>query len=1215
MRRPQQLIPFDMHCGIVRLWTYVLVYTGFFSRHANGFQAKRVLYVHSPDISIAIDEVSGGLVSANASTGWKVDLQGSTTWVSSKNKTYNLLLSHVYRCGANKVCVLRNISAPGETSSGHCCQERIVELFDRYEGMPASGIRWTTEASSNSTEFWRTSTFRSLRTAGGTSRWWAASSGKLKTGAIDTAENVLRLRTGSMSCSYGGNAYWKGWGSEQTLDEICPIPLSLHAVDEAGAGLGHMLALNDTILAAQADGEAHAILWEKRFDRMGKAKKIKTTSYLFFSPNGWRSTLKWSHQAFPSYFEATVSSMPNLGLGAYSCANAKDMNLTWSRDTVGFNTVWDAHFWWPYQGMFFPPDTSIWKSNLGRNEKTGCGSHFVHGQQVSLESIVSEYKDATERGLVMLAYFNFNFFGQNVELNQAVQNPHSKADNAWKNSSLFLQEHFLNATMEGPVYDWQRSVLMDPTQQVWFDWLLEQVNATVGTLGDYFQGIVVDEPHLAEFNLRGDDGISWCGQTCSSLSVGWLEVARQIRRLLPSNSIMLSNQIRTLRMDTLKYFDGIFSETLDASVPHECSINAIGLMTSGSMPAIVWTMNEGQLVTDTFMQHHLLMGVSPMAPVLGNDHALLPTNEKVNLLYAEYGNIFRELRGSRWYLNGALHTLPTSGIAINAFEAGSKFVIVVTALLDSSHMGLDDSLTVYVEPPPKMYDPKRCVVVRLSNETASIIPRANNQRWEFQTVLHRGFVMLKCLAVKKEQRSTLSIVTVTNETIQTLGQDFVSFTLDSAFFCDTLGFSKFAKDKNVRWRSSLLSPMTLRVGGTQQDMCQAAFGPYIEPLPGVPKQYGCNVTMSKLQALNDFVSGLPETDLVYGLNALTRDVGVNHSSWDDKNAKEIVQSEIMEKAKFELGNEPALWQSNKWTQTTAQQHAEDYEKLRALTANHYQSVVGPDWFIQCLPTYPQCDTTYLKKFLSAGPSLDVVTYHSYPWLGTIVQPVSPVASDLYNETLLNIEGIAASSVVQAVRKTLGRNVPVWMGEGSPDWKLQSGSLGNNFTFEFAFIDMLGQMASSGVSKALRQTLRGVLGPTNELKFNQAPPAFFAMVLWKRLFSGNVHRTIVTKRNGSGIRAYAHGKTVLLLNVNAQEEEVQLNLPSEFCHGETIQHEYHCTPGQAVTNFVSGFQVNGEQAEIRENRDIVFKPKVSSCGSTVRVAGKSFVFVESLGREI
>jgi hypothetical protein len=72
-------------------------------------------------------------------------------------------------------------------------QERIVELFDRYEGMPASGIRWTTEASSNSTEFWRTSTFRSLRTAGGTSRWWAASSGKLKTGASDTAENVLRL--------------------------------------------------------------------------------------------------------------------------------------------------------------------------------------------------------------------------------------------------------------------------------------------------------------------------------------------------------------------------------------------------------------------------------------------------------------------------------------------------------------------------------------------------------------------------------------------------------------------------------------------------------------------------------------------------------------------------------------------------------------------------------------------------------------------------------------------------------------------------------------------------------------------------------------------------------------------------------------------------------------------------------------------------------------
>jgi hypothetical protein len=267
--------------------------------------------------------------------------------------------------------------------------------------------------------------------------------------------------------------------------------------------------------------------------------------------------------------------------------------------------------------------------------------------------------------------------------------------------------------------------------------------------------------------------------------------------------------------------------------------------------------------------------------------------------------------------------------------------------------------------------------------------------------------MLKCLAVKKKQKAKLSTVTVTDEIIQTIGPDFVSFTLDSAFFCDSLEFSKFTQDVNVQWRSKLLNPMTLRVGGTQQDMCQAAFGPYLKTLPGIPKQFGCNVTMAKLKALNKFVSDLPETDLVYGLNALTRIVEANGSTWDGRNAKEIVQLGIMEKTRFELGNEPALWQSNKWSLTTAQEHAQDFAKLGNLTASRYQSVIGPDWFIQCFPTYPQCDTKYLKEFLQAGPSLDVVTYHSYPWLGTILQPETPVAADLYNETFLNLEGITA----------------------------------------------------------------------------------------------------------------------------------------------------------------------------------------------------------------
>ena len=40
--------------------------------------------------------------------------------------------------------------------------------------------------------------------------------------------------------------------------------------------------------------------------------------------------------------------------GAYSCANVADGIVAADAPTSP-SVVWDAHFWWPYQGMFFPP--------------------------------------------------------------------------------------------------------------------------------------------------------------------------------------------------------------------------------------------------------------------------------------------------------------------------------------------------------------------------------------------------------------------------------------------------------------------------------------------------------------------------------------------------------------------------------------------------------------------------------------------------------------------------------------------------------------------------------------------------------------------------------------------------------------------------------------------------------------------------------------------
>ena len=123
---------------------------------------------------------------------------------------------------------------------------------------------------------------------------------------------------------------------------------------------------------------------------------------------------------------------------------------------------------------------------------------------------------------------------------------------------------------------------------------------------------------------------------------------------------------------------------------------------------------------------------------------------------------------------------------------------------------------------------------------------------------------------------------------------------------------------------------------------------------------------------------------------------------------------------FELGNEPALWRSNGWTNTTAAQHAADFATLRRLL--YMQSgyapapkILGPDVFVQCLPS--GCDTSYVRAFLAATPDLDAFTFHTYPWLGTVKAPATtPDAATLLNKSWLDIAGAARIRTISSSSK-------------------------------------------------------------------------------------------------------------------------------------------------------------------------------------------------------
>jgi len=388
---------------------------------------------------------------------------------------------------AGVITVIRHVTATTETSDATDTIERQLLLTDVYAVIKNSDvISWTShveeKASSEETGYWSSSWSKtvSVKTDNGASKnWWASSSGPL----LELADNdnnrldILTMRDSSSAnytCAYGGVNYWQQFDFDVFLpDELCPVPASIHGAGISG-GLSHVLDIDETILAAFGSFSPESVKWVRYFDRMGGGGVRSTTSFLVFhlGETDWRSTMAFSTRRFADNFEPTKSWKEEEllqvgGMGAYSCANVEDMLSDEESFPVAPGLVWDSHFWWPYQGMFWPPGVDEWTSNFGDGESLLCGS-YVHGQNVSDRMISDEYAQANDYNVTMMTYFNFNFFGQDVNLTEAV------ANDDWTDPSGFILNNFPTGYHTPVTYDWQNSILMDPSDKEWQNWLVSQ---------------------------------------------------------------------------------------------------------------------------------------------------------------------------------------------------------------------------------------------------------------------------------------------------------------------------------------------------------------------------------------------------------------------------------------------------------------------------------------------------------------------------------------------------------------------------------------------------------------------------------------------------------------------------------------------------------------------------------------------------------------------
>ena len=256
----------------------------------------------------------------------------------------------------------------------------------------------------------------------------------------------------------------------------------------------------------------------------------------------------------------------------------------------------------------------------------------------------------------------------------------------------------------------------------------------------------------------------------------------------------------------------------------------------------------------------------------------------------------------------------------------------------------------------------------------------------------------------------------------------------------------------------------------------------------------------------------------------------------------------------------------------------------------------------------------------------------YPAIGGYGPWYKPTARDLYDVDFLNIASTAAQRVVQAVRgSSPGRanKLPIWMGEGSPDWRIEDTSheheLAHNLTFELFSTDMAASLARRGVGLYARQTLTSAIGTalSGGEQVATVTPAFWSALLWKRVMAEEVFAVTTASTD---LRAYAHAArggagsvAVLLINRGAQALTAAITLDPVAEQGSgpsgcSAQEEYHVTAGPHVNidgSSLPGILVNGKQpafAPGAREPPPAFEPRRAPCGSEVTVAPRSWAFV-------
>ena len=287
-----------------------------------------LLWVHTPNVSVAIDSTSGSLAHLNtsvveptsaATVGVSWDVVGGVS--AGQNSVLPIPIAvSVEHCadpsgtGGGAVCVNSTWTVHGEQPSGTCCATYSVTVLQQFWGVTAlrgpgvpSSIGWTTRFLSESPS-WRTSLNASLRVLNGeSSSYWVPRSGSYalasKTVFEDTTA-MLRDSSGvnTSNMAYGLNFLCGDDGSGECGQHFS-VPLGVLSSERDAAGVSLFAAVDDAIFGLRLDASQSALAFERLYNRLGNGKPVDAKYFIVpLAGADFRPIFGWARAAFPRFF-------------------------------------------------------------------------------------------------------------------------------------------------------------------------------------------------------------------------------------------------------------------------------------------------------------------------------------------------------------------------------------------------------------------------------------------------------------------------------------------------------------------------------------------------------------------------------------------------------------------------------------------------------------------------------------------------------------------------------------------------------------------------------------------------------------------------------------------------------------------------------------------------------------------------------------------------